>query len=229
MLRRDVFVSYSKPDADAAVELVSYLETRGIECWYAGRDVPAGADWPGEIVSAIGVARVMVLVFSASANNSAQVRREVMLAMDKGVRVVPFRIADVVPSASLEYFLSGQQWVDAYPPPLAPYCARLCDALTAILASTAAGMRPAAPHALAADSREARSLDKPGIEAANIRRLEDELARYIGPIAKWKVDRAAADIANVDALLLRLGAEIESETERHAFISRCRQWLHSAS
>lgn len=226
MSRRDVFVSYSRPDADPTVELVSHLETHGIECWYAGRDVPAGADWPGEIVNAIAVARVMVLVFSTSANNSAQVRREVMLAMDKGVRVVPFRIADVVPSASLEYFLSGQQWIDAYPPPLAPHCARLCAQLDAILASGARPEQRPEPPAPAVDPRSVRVAPHLWLESANIRRLEGELAQYIGPIAKWKVDRAAADAANVDALLLRLGSEIESETERRKFISGCRQWLH---
>jgi TIR domain len=229
MLRRDVFVSYSKPDADTAIEIVSHLEARAIQCWYAGRDVPAGADWPGEIVNAIGAARVMVLVFSPSANNSSQVRREVMLAMDKSVRVVPFRITDIAPSATLEYFLSGQQWVDAFPPPLAPHCERLCAQLDSLLEFAAESHKQPDPPAPAVESRLAHAAARLAIETANIRRLEGELAFYIGPIAKWKVDRATADASNVDALLVRLGAEIESEAERRNFISGCRQWLHPSA
>ena len=135
MARREVFVSYSQPDIDVARELVSRVEAYGIECWIAPRDVP-GADWVGVTLDAIFTARVMVLVFSASANCSPPVRREVKLAEDWGVRVLPFRIADVTPSKTFEYcFLRRQHWVDAFPPPLAPHYARLCTFLSTILAA----------------------------------------------------------------------------------------------
>ncbi len=131
----EVFVSYSQPDIDVAHELVSRVEAHGIKCWIAPRDVP-GADWVGVTVNAIATARAMVLVFSASANCSPPVRREVKLAEDRGVRVLPFRIADVAPLKTFEYcFLRSQPWVDAFPPPLAPHYARLCTFLSTILAA----------------------------------------------------------------------------------------------
>jgi hypothetical protein len=133
--RHEVFVSYSQPDHDVAHELVSRVEAHGIECWIAPRDVQSGMEWAAEIVSAIAAARAMVLVFSASANNSPQVRREVTLAIDKGVRVVPFRIADVAPLAGRESFLRGQPWVDAFAPPMEPHYARLRTYLNTILAT----------------------------------------------------------------------------------------------
>jgi hypothetical protein len=34
------------------------------------------------------------------------------------------RVEDVLPAGSLEYFLSTQQWLDAFPPPLEPHCGR---------------------------------------------------------------------------------------------------------
>jgi len=133
--RGEVFVSYSQPDIDVARELVSRVEAHGIECWIAPRDVP-GADWFRAIINAIATARVVVLVFSASANCSPQVRCEVKLAEDRGVRVLPFRIADVAPSKTFEYcFLRSQPWVDAFPPPLAPHYARLCTFLSTIPAA----------------------------------------------------------------------------------------------
>jgi hypothetical protein len=81
----DVFVSYSQSDHDAAHELVARVESTGIRCWIAPRDITPVADWAEEIVDAIAASRVMVLVFSASANNSPQVRREVERAVHRGV------------------------------------------------------------------------------------------------------------------------------------------------
>ncbi len=59
----------------------------------------------------------MVLVFSASSNDSPQVRREVERAVHKDLRILPFRLEDVLPSHSLEYFLSTQHWLDGFPGP----------------------------------------------------------------------------------------------------------------
>ena len=68
-------------------------------------------------MDAISAARVMILVFSASSNHSPQVRREVERAVHKQLSILPFRIEDVLPSKSLEFFLSTQHWMDAFPPP----------------------------------------------------------------------------------------------------------------
>ena len=42
------------------------------------------------------------------------VRREVERAVSKQKRVVPVRIVAVTPSAGLELFISGTQWLDAW-------------------------------------------------------------------------------------------------------------------
>ena len=107
-------------------ELVARVESMGIQCWIAPRDITPAADWAEEIIDAIAAARVMVLVFSASANDSPQVRREVERAVHSGVSCLPFRVEDVLPSKSLEYFLSTQHWLDAFPQPREPHYAMLC-------------------------------------------------------------------------------------------------------
>src|SRR6516225_3797582 len=141
--RPKVVISYTQPDWDLARDLVAHVEAHGIACWIAGRDVPLGADRATEIVNAIAAARVMVLVFSASANSSTDVHREVERASGRGVSLLPFRIADVAPSSSLEYFLSGQNFLDGYPPPRAPHYARLCACLNTILTGSTAATQPA--------------------------------------------------------------------------------------
>jgi hypothetical protein len=226
--RPKVFISYTQPDRDVAHELVSRVEAHGIECWIAPRDVLPGEDWPGAITSAIYAARVMVLVFSATANSSPQVRNEVLLALDKGLRVVPFRIADVALSASLEYALIGQYWLDAFPPPLGPHYASLCNCLDNILATPTSPLpHPDPPPSSSTEPRPSHPHARVTLEAANVRRLEHDLAVYIGPFAKWVVNRAAGDASNVDALLVQLGGQIDSETERQKFIDGCRQWLRA--
>jgi len=228
MARGDVFVSYcTKTDRDAAYDLVWQVEAHGVECWIAPRDVQGGTEWAAEIVNAITVCKVMVLIFSPSANESPQVRREVMLAMHRGVRIVPFRIAQVAPSASLEYYLGGHQWLDAFPPPMEPHYMQLCRCLNTLLA-TPTNPPPGPGEAWLRAEPGPRSMHpRLTIEAGNLRRLESALAVYIGPFAEIAVHRAAAAAPSVDALLQELGGEIDSETDRRKFISGC-QWLRPA-
>jgi TIR domain len=220
---RPVFVSYSQPDREAAFGVVTRLESSGIECWIAPRDVTPAADWAAEIVEAIAAARVMVLVFSSSTNDSPQVRREVERAVHRRVTVLPFRIENVLPSRSLEYFLSSQHWLDAFPPPIEPHYTRLTDYLQALLrapsATAASGSYPAAAVATATGTLPVL------FDAVQLRRLESELAGYIGPLARHLVKRAAATAAGAEALIVQLGAEIESESERRRFVNTCRQFL----
>ncbi len=227
MSRPKVVISYTPPDWDLARELVAHVEAHGVACWIAGRDVPFGADRATEIVNAIAAARVMVLVFSASANSSTDVHREVERALDRGVPLLPFRIADVAPSSSLEYFLSSQNFLDAYPPPLAPHYARLCACLNTILASSTAATLPSDSSLPPAHSPQASEV-RPPVEAESLRHLESELAAHIGPFAEYAVRHAAHTASDVGALLAQLGKHIDSETERKQFISSCRQWLDAA-
>src|SRR5271170_7516914 len=124
-MAREVFISYSQPDFQCAMEMVGRIEAEGISCWIAPRDIRPSADWAAEIIEAISAARTMILVFSASSNDSPQVRREVERAVHKQLSILPFRIEHVLPSKSLEFFLSTQHWMDAYTPPRDAHYARL--------------------------------------------------------------------------------------------------------
>jgi TIR domain len=226
--RSKIVISHAQPDWDLARELVAHVEAHGIACWIAGRDVPFGADRATEIINAVATARVMVLVFSASANSSTDVHREVERAFDRGVPLLPFRIADVAPSSSLEYFLGSQNFLDAYPPPLAPHYARLCACLNTILANSTDATRPSDTTLPPAPSPHANEMRPLYLEAESLRHLECELAAHIGPFAEYAVRHSANAASDIDALLDQLGKHIDSETERRLFVSSCRQWLHAA-
>ena len=144
----DAFISYSSHDKVVADAACALLESRGIRCWIAPRDVTPGMDWGSEIIDAINGARVMVLVYSASANESGQIRREVERGVHKGIPIVPFRIEDVPMSKSLEYFISAQHWLDALTPPLEQHLDYLARTVTLLLS------RPGPPSETTDDTPE---------------------------------------------------------------------------
>jgi TIR domain-containing protein len=215
-MAREVFISYSQPDYDCAMELVARVEREGILCWIAPRDIAPSADWAAEIIDAISNARVMILVFSASSNASPQVRREVERAVHKQVSILPFRIENVLPSKSLEYFLSAQHWLDAFPPPREPHYARLVDHLRAQLGSPG----PAADPSSAAPAPMPVAPGPAPLDGAEVVRVERLLAGYIGPIARHLVKTAAARATSLEELVRQVATELETETDRHEFTQR---------
>ena len=220
-MAHDLFVSYSQPDRQAAFALVQRLEARGISVWIAPRDVSPAADWAAEIIDAITSARLMLLVFSASSNDSGQVRREVERAVHKQLPILPFRLENIPPSKSLEYFLSTQHWMDAFPSPLEPHIDRLCEYLDSALGKGATHAHPVEQqpgrNAVPTDTTHPTA----SVDAAHLRLLEVELARCIGPVAGHLVRRAAQGGGDLDALAQRLAPEIDGELERRRFLEAC--------
>jgi TolB-like protein/Tfp pilus assembly protein PilF len=113
-MESEVFISHSSQDKAIADMICERLESAGIKCWIAPRDIEAGSDWTEGIDSC----RVFVLVFSGNANTSEHVRREVAKAVTLGLAVIPFRIDNVEPRGSLAYFLGTVHWLNAITPPL---------------------------------------------------------------------------------------------------------------
>src|SRR5262245_34596923 len=69
-MAHDVFVSYSSRDTTTALAVVNALESNGVRCWIAPRDVRAGDVWAQALVDAIGSARILIVVFSSHSNRS---------------------------------------------------------------------------------------------------------------------------------------------------------------
>jgi hypothetical protein len=142
-MAHDVFISYSSEDKPVGDAICATLESKGVRCWIAPRDVVPGQDWGNSIVQAIATARVMVLVFSSHANDSPHVKREVERAVHHGLVIVPFRIEDVVPGSNLEYFLGTPHWLDALTPPLEAHLERLAGVVLSFLTGQAPPPLPA--------------------------------------------------------------------------------------
>src|SRR5580693_502708 len=89
---RTVFLSYASPDAAVANQVCQFLESHGVACWMAPRDVKPGAAYADAIVRAINEASALVLVLSANAMASEHVSREVERASSKKKPVVAVRV-----------------------------------------------------------------------------------------------------------------------------------------
>src|SRR6201984_1045236 len=113
-----VFISHSSQDRPPADAICAHLESAGINCWIAPRDIEPGATWTKGIMEGLDACRGLILVFSELASESHHVERQVAKASSSGPAVIPFRIKDVLPNQSLSCFLDTIQWLDASAPPL---------------------------------------------------------------------------------------------------------------
>src|SRR5271157_642462 len=129
----DVFLSYATHDEAIANAVLDHLESRGIQCWIAPRNVQAGMTWPSAIVHAIDHSRIMLLLLTRNANKSNNAWREVARATEKDVPVLPLRLEAMPPSDDLAFYLSNVHWLDAFPPPLENHLPRLAETITALL------------------------------------------------------------------------------------------------
>jgi TolB-like protein/tetratricopeptide (TPR) repeat protein len=106
-----VFVSYASQDAAVANSIVGSLETHGLKCWMAPRDVKPGAQYADEIVGAINDAKVVVVVLSEHAIASPHVGKEIERASSKRRRIIALRTDNAQLTRAFEYFLSESQWI----------------------------------------------------------------------------------------------------------------------
>jgi len=108
----DVFISYSSKEKDLAEELNAMIEKAGISCWMAPRNIVPGAHWAASIAQAVRNARLLVLLFSINSSASTQVAREVALADNHRLAILPIKIDNAAPDNVLEYYLSVCHWLD---------------------------------------------------------------------------------------------------------------------
>lgn len=135
----DVFISYASKDKTVADAVCARLEAAAIRCWIAPRDIVAGTSYGEAIIDAIHAAKVMVLVFSANANASGHIPKEVERAVSSGVAILPFRIEDVAPGKSLDYFIGSVHWLDAMTPPMDQHLDSLAATVHKLIPESAQG------------------------------------------------------------------------------------------
>lgn len=148
-----VFLSYSTKDTKITEKMCNYLEQNGIHCWMAPRDILPGSEYGEAIIAGIEKAQAFVLVYSEHSNSSQHVLREVERCVSRNLPLVAFKIEDVKPTKSMEYFLMANQWLDASGAP-EQYFGELLEVLRTLVNNENSGLKQSG----AADSEKNTAL-----------------------------------------------------------------------
>ena len=109
-----VFISHANEDRLLAQRVVQGLESSGVDCWIAPRDIPPGSDYADALDDAILNSRAVVFLLSAhSAASSSFCRAELEIARTESKTIVPVRLNQTAITKGLRIYLSGRQWLDA--------------------------------------------------------------------------------------------------------------------
>jgi hypothetical protein len=208
-----IFISHSSKDQTVARTLCTALESRGLTCWIASRDVGAGENFQDSIVAAIRAAKVMVLVFSENANNSSEIKKELALASQHRIPVIPARVEDVAPVAALAYELATRQWINLFED-WENEIETLCDRVRQIVPPAAPATPPSQPAV--------QSSTQPVVETASPRAVAATAAKPVAP-AKPEAARVAPLWFAVTLLIMGL-VRLGLSSTFIAFVTRNRKW-----
>ena len=103
-----IFVSYAHSDAAFVRRLTADLQRAGASVWYDMVGIAPGQEWASAIRNALLDASVALFISSSASNASDWVKREVDLAVERKIPIIPV-IVDEVPSALQ---LRSLQWID---------------------------------------------------------------------------------------------------------------------
>ena len=109
ILKHDVFISYSAKDKHLAEVICNLLEADNITVWITPRNIRPGSEWADEVVNAIGQSRLVVLIFSAHANESPICKREILLAANLGKPIIPIRTETMKLNSWWKMVIGAQQ------------------------------------------------------------------------------------------------------------------------
>ena len=129
-MERRVFISHAAEDRADAAAICDGLETLGVRCWIAPRDIRPGATWAKALMDGVVGCSDMVLVLSEHANNSEPVIAEVHAASKRERRIIPVRIREVSPEGALEFYIGRAHWFNAFPESIDSYLPKLALEIT---------------------------------------------------------------------------------------------------
>ncbi len=138
-----VFISHSSEDAAPAAEICAYLESKGMNCWIAPRDISPGERISEAIDAAIAAASSVIVLVSEAANRSQYVCAEVELAFNYKRLIIPVRIENVSASSRYKLFLGGIHRIEAFEGKREAGIKKLYDTLSRYALPAASPRKPA--------------------------------------------------------------------------------------
>lgn len=103
-----IFVCYAHGDSDVVYPEIAWLHEKGINLWY-DEGISAGDNWRGAIGDALIQARKMLFYISKRSLESDHCNREINLALDEGLDVIPIYLESVDLTSDLKVGLTRLQ------------------------------------------------------------------------------------------------------------------------
>lgn len=111
----DVFVSYSSKDFDKVREVAAAFTKEKINYWLGPEQVDAGDAFPAAISAALDEARILVLILSSHAVQSPWIEKEVIVANNRKIPVLPLRIEAFELPGNWKFNLTNIQYTEDLP------------------------------------------------------------------------------------------------------------------
>lgn len=108
-----MFLSYSSRD-DEAFEFCKNLESKGLRCWIAPRNIVPGVPYARAIMQGLNGADTVVVFISRNSLLSEDVLNEVDNAHGLKKNIIPVFIEKVDLTPEFSYYLKRKQWINAY-------------------------------------------------------------------------------------------------------------------
>jgi len=121
----DVFINHSTAGKLTAYAICNELESIGIRCWILPRDLNIGIAWD-QIANAIKCCRLMIVVLSDYASRSDRVERQLELAFNHSVIVIPFKAEPEPVVTDAQPSVDPAHWLDVVTPEMAQRLRSLC-------------------------------------------------------------------------------------------------------
>lgn len=246
----DVFISYSASDKDVANATCVTLESKGIRCWIAPRDILPGVEWVSAVQEGIKSSAVLVLLLSETANLSQWVRREVQQAIGANGIIIPLRLDESSLSGEMEFLLGTVHRLDALPPPAEQHFPKLIHAVTASLGRATVDSPPICVSSIGAREnfwkpfatsaltivfgrflKEFSEFEASGLMGYGCAMALSQLREFLGTLGIINYSVCCADLLQRDLLrtnVVLLGGPYPNQLSQE-FIDRVRPRLHFGS
>lgn len=109
-----IFISHKKENLGEILPFIQMLESSGIPCWYAPRNIPEGQEYQTRIAMDIEKVELVLVFITKDLEQSVFVPKEVDRAITYNKIILPVMMDGSTVPKSLELFLCNIQWFDLY-------------------------------------------------------------------------------------------------------------------
>jgi len=123
------FISHASKDATLAQRLSASLESRGVRCWIAPRDVNPGQPYAEEIVRGVAGCASFILIATAEAIASRNVMNELEQAHRTNRAIYTVMVGQPKLTGEISYYIARLHWLESKDGGLEESAERLSEVL----------------------------------------------------------------------------------------------------